>query len=183
MTSTTRALATITEVDAEVDNSEPSHWFLDSGASKHISSKFEWFSDYVPYPEPQKIWLGDDTQINAMGEGTVKVELLTDENGVTAVNLESVVYAPKIACNLLSMSQIDKRGLWIKVGNSQCSLHSKDGAKLASAKLVENGLYELNVSGRPLVAPHDGSNYKHYAIIFHYMPPFSLSPLRSTERS
>ena len=44
-------------------------WFIDSGATKHMTFQRNIITDYKKYKEPSKIYLGDNRIIEAYGEG------------------------------------------------------------------------------------------------------------------
>ena len=48
-------------------------WFIDSAATKHMTSNRNILIDYVTYKQPTKIYLGDNTVILAHGEGNVNL--------------------------------------------------------------------------------------------------------------
>lgn len=52
--------------------------FIDSAATKHMTSNKSILENYVQYQEPKSIYLGDSTIILAYGKG--KVKLLTVNN-------------------------------------------------------------------------------------------------------
>eukprot|EP00794_Sanderia_malayensis_P014935 gene14935-16475_t len=45
--------------------------YVDSGASRHMSSNKEWMQDYAKLAIPEKIRLGDNRLVEAEGKGTV----------------------------------------------------------------------------------------------------------------
>ena len=49
-------------------------WYIDSGATKHITSEKDLIVDYVQYPQPSKVFLEDNRMIRALGEGKVSLE-------------------------------------------------------------------------------------------------------------
>lgn len=51
-------------------------WFTDSGASRHITYRREWFEKFLPTGDT--ISLGDDGVCDVAGVGTVLIEKLAD---------------------------------------------------------------------------------------------------------
>ena len=96
-------------------------WILDSGASRHMTSKKEWYSSWKPLQEPINVIVGNDAKIPAEGLGNISFLASTGEKK----QLTDVLYVPKIkrnfAVNLLrsqivvskSISREPKRKLWI----------------------------------------------------------------------
>lgn len=52
-------------------------WLLDSGASKHMTFRHDWFSELRPY-EGEYVSLGDGTTCKVMGHGTIYIKRLVD---------------------------------------------------------------------------------------------------------
>lgn len=48
-------------------------WLTDSGASRHISHRREWFAKFKP-SEGSTVVLGDDGECEVTGEGTINIE-------------------------------------------------------------------------------------------------------------
>lgn len=56
----------------ETDQSEV--WLTDSGASRHMTYRREWLTDYRSIKNGGTIALGDNEECNIAGEGTVPIE-------------------------------------------------------------------------------------------------------------
>ena len=56
-------------------------WIVDSGATCHICNSKELFVDYQPLPKPQKVTVGDNHTIEAIGTGAVEVKLKLPDGG------------------------------------------------------------------------------------------------------
>ena len=83
-------------------------WISDSGATHHITGRYDWFSEYAPYPQPLKIYLGNDDTIDAVGEGRVMIRALINDEWHESM-LVNVLYAPGMR-NLFSESQMTSEG-------------------------------------------------------------------------
>ena len=53
--------------DSDVD--ESSIWYIDSGATRHMSSKKEWMQNKVQFASPDKVRLGDNRTVEAYEKG------------------------------------------------------------------------------------------------------------------
>ncbi len=51
-------------------------WLIDSGASSHMTSKREYFSTYRAFSTPEKLGLGDGRNVEAVGVGTIRLNML-----------------------------------------------------------------------------------------------------------
>ena len=61
----------VTEEGKQVQSDQ---WFIDGGATKHMTFQKNIVTDYKKYKKPSKIYLGDNRVIEAYGEGNVKLE-------------------------------------------------------------------------------------------------------------
>ena len=100
---------------------QSNYWFIDSGATKHMTFRRDLITDYVQYKTPSKIYLGDNTVIKAYGEGKVRLECY-DESSNTTVTLQK--------------AWVQKSCL--RMGNAW---FTKDNRTLDFGHIVDNKLY------------------------------------------
>jgi hypothetical protein len=115
-------------------------WYVDSGATHHLSSRREWFADYKDIPE-RNICLADNRVVVAKGMGTVHVKLEVDgkkENG----SFREVLYVPQLHANLLSISRMAARNFKVIFDNAGCIIKNRGGRTMATA-IKEKNLYQL----------------------------------------
>ena len=81
-------------------------WIIDSGASNHMIGKKQTLSRLEEKKYPQKVSLGDDYQhpIEGIGESSYKLD------SGTSMKMKEVLYLPGLKKNLLSISDLDKKG-------------------------------------------------------------------------
>ena len=79
---------------------QPQYFLIDSGASNHMVSSKESFSS-LDLSRGPSIHMGDDSQIPAVGKGSIKFE-----HGV----FKNVLYVPSLAANLLFVYQMTHTG-------------------------------------------------------------------------
>ena len=84
-------------------------WFLDSGCSNHMTGNKEWFSD-LEEDFSQIVKLGNDMKMAVVAKGRIRVQL----NGITRV-ISDVYYIPELKNNLLSIGQLQEKGLAILI--------------------------------------------------------------------
>ena len=93
---------------ALISCTEPTNeWFIDSGATKHVTHDKSLLINYTQYKTPTDIYLGDNTAIKAFGEGIVKLPMGTD-------------------FHLLSVPAMISMGAEVKFKNEECIV-SKEG--------------------------------------------------------
>lgn len=129
-------------------SNEDDIWYVDSGASSHMTGKKEFFESLEESTYGSKIYLGDDSIY-----GVIPVKL---PNGKIS-HLKNVLYVPGIKKNLISVSMITNQDMQVEFLKTHCVI--KDCRKEIVATGVRVGsLYRLDVksiSKRAMVA--DGS--------------------------
>ncbi|CAB3993668.1 gag-pol poly [Paramuricea clavata] len=125
-------------------NCTDSTWYIDSGASQHMSYDKEMMVDYVHFVNPQRVRLGDKRVVEALGKGTVWLKIKA-ENDYKPARLVDVLYVPDLAKNLFSVSVVAKRGYSVELQQSGCVILDKCGTIWGSGKM-QNNLYVLDIS-------------------------------------
>ncbi|KAG9444932.1 hypothetical protein H6P81_016272 [Aristolochia fimbriata] len=82
----------------QLDNSSDSAWYIDSGASHHISSYASLLTDSGPYNGPDQVMLGDGSDLPISAIGTFNLTL--------SLPLQEVISVPSSLKNLLSVSKL-----------------------------------------------------------------------------
>ena len=117
-------------------------WLIDSGASSHMTPKREYFSTCRPFGIPEKVGLGDGRVVEAVGVGTIRLNMLfTVSNSKKAV-MHDVLYVPKLACNLFSVRAAAKKGNTVKFGRLKCWIRGRNGGLEGTGSLTGK-LYQL----------------------------------------
>ena len=103
-------------------------WWIDSGASNHMSPNESDFLNYTEFEEPVKVNLADKSHLLALGSGDVGIQLYDINNRTVDVKLKNTLYIPTIQNKLFSVSsaveidgavKFDKDGVtWEKDGIS-----------------------------------------------------------------
>lgn len=127
-----------------VGNFSATDWYIDSGASNHMSFNRDWFT-YVNKVNNVDISCANKQKMTISGVGDIKIKL---NNNVATVN-ESL-YIPDLSANLLSVSKLVSKGLCVVFNSLGCSIYDEKECKLsihgnvvASAREV-GGIYKLN---------------------------------------
>ena len=120
-------------------------WYLDSGATQHMSPRRDWFTNFETLPTPKIIYMGDDGQHQAVGIGSLTIQI----NGSGQVILiKDVLYVPALAKNLLSVSQITaKSNSSVQFTSSLCTITTTTniGQKFVIKCTKVGNLYPLGV--------------------------------------
>ena len=83
-------------------------WFLDSGASRHITFRRDWYTHFESCSGEQVV-LGDDGLCEVMGPGIIRVRRFVDGQWRDG-QVEDVLYVPNIRKNLMSVGVLTSRG-------------------------------------------------------------------------
>ena len=150
-----------------METSEVDSWIIDSGATCHICNNRQSFVDSHTLEKPQKVTLGDGHALSATGTGNVTLETVLGNGKTKLCQLQNVLYVPKLAYNLLSVSKATEAG-------KRAEFHSSDildGEDKAVAVGVRKGnLYYLSCRQTKLDQIHvsdSGLNVKSKEFIWH----------------
>ena len=151
---------------SESQNQKDLTWYVDSGASQHMSYDKEMMVDYVHFTNSQKVRLGDNRVVQALGKGNIWLNIKRG-NVFQPTRLVDVLYVPDLAKNLFSASVVAKRGYSIKLHQSGCVILDKAGNIMGSGKL-QNNLYVLDTSVKN-VDSHDvnAATNEHFEELWH----------------
>lgn len=75
-------------------------WMIDSEASSHITNQRNSLVDYKEYERPELVKLGDGRSVEAMGHGSVRLEMLFKISEFKPATHTKVLCVPKLSCNL-----------------------------------------------------------------------------------
>ncbi|CAH2102026.1 unnamed protein product [Euphydryas editha] len=121
-------------------------WYIDSGASMHMTMRQDWLYDDVP-PPITSIKIANDKMLPVKRCGKVDLQVITNK-GKQTVQIKNVMYVPELATNLLSVSQIIKNGCSVQFTNNGCKIFNNKKIEVASAHLINN-MYRLNINTIP----------------------------------
>jgi hypothetical protein len=78
-------------------------WYIDSGASRHMTGVRSQFSELAERALDTDVVLGDDRTMGAAGVGTV----IFHRESLPPLKLSNVLYVPSLEWNLVSVSSIE----------------------------------------------------------------------------
>ena len=113
-------------------------WYLDNGASNHMTGKREYFKD-LDETVTGKVRFGDDSRIDIKGKGSI---LFICQNGAKKV-LADVYYIPDLKSNIISLGQATESGCEVKMKGGYITLHDKDGKLIVQTQRSANRLYKV----------------------------------------
>nr|GEV46500.1 putative RNA-directed DNA polymerase [Tanacetum cinerariifolium] len=113
-------------------------WFLDSGCSNHMCGNKERFVD-LDQSFSNTVKLGNNTRMTVEGKGNMKLVL----NGATYV-IRDVYYVPELKNNLLSVGQLQQKGLSFLFQSDLCKVFHLDRGLIFQSRMSTNWMYPLS---------------------------------------
>ncbi|CAM8965989.1 unnamed protein product [Rhodiola kirilowii] len=121
---------------AEQENTEMDEaWFLDSGCSNHMTSNKEWFSE-IDESFQSTVKLGNNTRMQVKGIGSIRLEI----EGITQT-IGKVYYVPDLTNNLLSIGQLQEKGVHILFKDGFCKVYHPDRGLIVNTKMRINRMF------------------------------------------
>ncbi|KAG6456369.1 hypothetical protein O3G_MSEX009690 [Manduca sexta] len=125
-------------------------WYIDSGATMHITRCSDWMYDLEP-PPIQKIMVANNEALSVhnMGKVNIQTNICKDEH---LIQVRNVLFIPEVSANLLSVSQLTKNGCKVEFTDGGCNIFNANKILIATARL-SNNMYKLNtVTGNAYTA-------------------------------
>lgn len=119
----------IIAVNALISEKVTDEWFMDSGATQHMSPVLEWFVNYKPLITQIPIQMGNGDIIYATGEGEIDIYAFNGSEW-NRQYLAKVLHVPELKYNLFSLSSALDKGLSLSSHSQKCTF-SKNGNVLA----------------------------------------------------
>ena len=112
-------------------------WFLDSGCSNHMSGKKELFC-HLDEGFKDSVKLGNDASLIVQGKGSVQMEI----DGLMNVITE-VFYVPDLKNNLLSIGQLQEKGLAVLMRHGVCKIFHPERGLILETSMSHNRMFIL----------------------------------------
>lgn len=122
-------------------NQMSNDWILDSGCSNHMTNRREWLVN-VRNSTNGDVTVANNEKLCVKEMGDVLLQLEGDGCTINA-EIKDVLFVPNICANLLSVSQMARRGLSIKFQDDGCEIFGQNGTLAGKASLI-NGIYTMN---------------------------------------
>ncbi|GJV64547.1 putative RNA-directed DNA polymerase [Tanacetum coccineum] len=113
-------------------------WFLDSGCSNHMCGNKERFVD-LDESFSNTVKLGNNTRMTVEGKGSMKLVL----NEATYV-IKDVYYVPELKNNLLSIGQLQQKGLSFLFQSDLCKVFHPGRGLIFQSRMSTNRMYPLS---------------------------------------
>jgi hypothetical protein len=106
-------------------------WYIDSGASYHMTGLHEHFTDFTEKGVNLEVVLGDDSIVKEVGIGTISFQ----RESHCPILVRDVLYVLGLKMNLISISTIKDMGYQVVFCNGQVLMYPK-GFNISSAKVI-----------------------------------------------
>ncbi|CAM8944214.1 unnamed protein product [Rhodiola kirilowii] len=134
-------------------DSNPKEWCLDTGATHHICSDKNAFSELKLTDVGEKVYMGNSATSEVKGKGSVVLKMTSGKE----LKLTNVSYVPDIRNNLVSGALLDAHGFKI-VFESQKVVLSKNGMYVGRG-YVKDGMWKLIVIAIKSINKESSSTY------------------------
>lgn len=124
-------------------------WIVDSGASRHICCRRDWFATFSPCSESLQV--GNKEWVHANGCGSI---FITCQVGgkEEEVELKDVLYMPGMGYNLFSTTKASERGAVTTLGKAHCEVKVNGLVVALGRKDVATGLFTLKAKTKSGIA-------------------------------
>ncbi|WOH14272.1 hypothetical protein DCAR_0933791 [Daucus carota subsp. sativus] len=127
-------------------------WYIDSGASKHMTGNKNLFSSlFENHYGEVKVGDGKSYKISGVGE----LEFKTKQGRIE--KMSEVYYVPGLKNNLLSFGHLLKKGYDIHFHDMACYL-SKKNQVIARVQIASNNLFSITLQDQKLSHTNEGSS-------------------------
>jgi hypothetical protein len=135
----------VSNVALFVETDDVDAWFVDSGASIHMTCNKNWYINFKETHNGAHIYLGDDRSYQIKGYGDIPVTL---PNG-TIRHIHNVVYVPGIKKNLIYVSTITYQNLKVELFKTHCIVKDlQDHYRIIASRVRVGGMYKLDVTNK-----------------------------------
>lgn len=110
------------------ENSEKNDdfWIADTGASRHMTYRKDFFTHFEPVKEKHFVVIADDKVLTTQGAGTVLIQ--EEINGKTIEReLRDVLFVPELRRNLFSIGTVNKKKFSFHSFEHKCEIRDSDG--------------------------------------------------------
>ncbi|KAJ4769263.1 hypothetical protein LUZ62_053520 [Rhynchospora pubera] len=124
---------------AEPSSTPQTSWFIDSGATTHVTPDINNLSSSLPYNGSDAVHIGNGTGLLISHKGTSFLSI-----GSTTLKLTNVLCVPSITKSLLSVSQLTAdNNVVVEFSSNSCFVKECTTNKVLLHGILNNGLYKL----------------------------------------
>ncbi|KAJ3704768.1 hypothetical protein LUZ61_008473 [Rhynchospora tenuis] len=129
---------------AEPTSTPTATWFLDSGATTHVTSDINNLSSAQPYNGADSVHIGNGMSLSISHKGCSSIG-----TSIRPIKLNNVLVVAAITKNLLSISQLIKDNqVVVEFSLNYCLIKDLETNKILLRGTLHNGLYKLDSSAK-----------------------------------
>ncbi|CAI7856590.1 unnamed protein product [Closterium sp. NIES-54] len=117
-------------------NTPTDAWFLDTGATQHMTHSASFLTNVGAPGDVSRVVFGNDKSLPMVGVGSTR---LIVDGGL--VDITNVLHVPGLKVNLLSVTQLAKKGVKVTIDDAKMNLFWK--GKLFAQGVLNGELYQL----------------------------------------
>lgn len=117
-----------------------SDWYIDSGASMHMTVNQSWIQNASCSSSLPEIIVANKTKVPVSCVGDVEITSSYDYQ----ITVKNVLCVPNLTTNLLSVSELIKNGNNVIFESNRCLIYNAKGDLVADS-ILKNGVYKLNL--------------------------------------
>lgn len=127
---------------AAPENAADCAWYLDSGATNHITNSLSNLNTGAPYKGSDKLVVGNRQQLIISHVGDAL--LPTHSQNTKHLYLKYALYVPEITKNLISISKLlSDNEINVEFYNNVCLVEEKNQGRALLEGVAKGGLYQL----------------------------------------
>ena len=123
----------------EASKKEEGIWYLDNGASNHMTGERSYFSE-LNEKIKGKVKFGDGSCVSINGKGSILFEAKTGEQKL----LRDIYFIPELKSNILSLRQATEQGCEVRMKDDYLTLQDPNGRLLVKVPRSPNRLYKIS---------------------------------------
>ncbi|KAJ0920195.1 putative RNA-directed DNA polymerase [Helianthus annuus] len=124
----------------EADSSEKNVWYLDNGASIHMTGNWSYFAE-LKEQITGSVKFVDGSHVTIKGKGSILFEGKTCEQKL----LTNIYYIPNLQSNVMSLGQATEFGYEIQMKDNFLTMFDSGGKLLIRVARLKNRLYKVKL--------------------------------------
>lgn len=144
------SLMIVEEQSMSVETINDTTWWIDNGATKHVTNNMKYFVDFEEFKAPSGIRSAGIEILSAIGKGTINIKTVPSGK---VIQLKDVWYVPKLSRNLFSVLAAQERNpkSIFQSTATKCKLSNQGKLMLQGSRKTGGTLFEANIIPLPPV--------------------------------
>lgn len=138
----------ISDHEVSATSSTTVNWFVDNGATCHITNRGDLFQTFEPFEHNNMhtVSTANGNALQAKGKGNISI-LSEVQRKVHEITLKDVWYVPQITKNLFSVLAAHdcNSNSRFESTPTNCTFYTRNEVKMTGVRSISGGLYKLNV--------------------------------------